>query len=128
MLTDNSRAFNQHRFGHTSSTEAWLAAQGIRPISGSIKHPQTQGKVERSHQPVEAWLARRPATTLEELNATLAALQRYYNNDRQHQGHGIGITPITVWDSIAKDGPLDQPIDLDDFVRPPTPVPAGQAR
>ena len=26
MLTDNSRAFNQHRFGHTSSTEAWLAA------------------------------------------------------------------------------------------------------
>lgn len=98
VLTDNSRAFNQHRFGHTSSTEAWLAAQGIRPISGSIKHPQTQGKVERSHQACRGLAGTSPSNhagrTQRHLGRVPAVLQqrsptpgpRHWN----HPDHGMG--------------------------------------
>lgn len=52
VLTDNGRALTTHWRGWNNETEKWLAAQGIRPVSGRVAHPQTQGKVERAHQPV----------------------------------------------------------------------------
>lgn len=113
VLTDNGRAFNQHRLGQHSSTETWLASLGIRPISGSVSHPQTQGKVERAHQPVQRWLTRRPITSLEELNEQLGVFQRYYNTERQHQALGLGITPTMAWHSISHDGPANNPIPLE---------------
>lgn len=97
VLSDNSTAFNTHRRGQLSQTERWLADQGIRPISGRPARPTTQGKVERAHQPVEKRLAALPAaTTVSELNTQLEAYRDYYNNERQHQGHGLGITPAQV--------------------------------
>ena len=113
VLTDNGRAFNQHRLGHHSSTETWLASLGIRPISGSVRHPQTQGKVERAHQPVQRWLERRAITSLEELNHQLGVFQRYYNTERQHQALGLGITPLMAWTSIGHDQPANHPIPLE---------------
>lgn len=114
VLTDNGRAFNQHRLGRACATEVWLAGQGIRPISGQIGHPQTQGKVERAHQPVLAWLARQPpACTVAELNQQLGRFQHYYNTERQHQGLGLGITPWMAWTAATHDHPAPHPIPLE---------------
>ena len=115
VLTDNGTAFNTHRRGWNNETEKWLAAQGIRPVSGRVAHPQTQGKVERAHQPVRLWLTSpsRCLATLEELNEALTAFQTWYNHERQHQGHGLGVTPVAAWLAVDKDHPADHPIDLE---------------
>lgn len=110
VSTDNGKAFNQHRYGKISETERWLASQGIRPISGSVSHPQTQGKVERSHQPLEAWLSHHPTQTITELNNELDRFTRYYNTERQHQGLGFGTTPLMAWQALAPR--LDHPLDV----------------
>ena len=88
ILSDNAMAFNTSRITGPGATEKWLASLGVRPISGRVGHPQTQGKVERSHQPAAAWLRAHPASTLEELNAELDRFTSYYNTERQHQGQG----------------------------------------
>lgn len=130
VLTDNGDAFNQHRKNKISGTERWLAAQGIRPISGRVGHPQTQGKVERSHQPLEHWLDHHPAATIDELNQALEQFRHLFNTERQHLGHGIGITPAACWQGLAGqiDHPLDHPIDLDDlYGRQPLSLPPHPA-
>lgn len=92
VLTDNGPAFNTHRRGMVGETEVWLASQGVRPISGRVGHPQTQGKVERAHQSVHAWLDARTITTLDELNHVLDEFSDHYSHRRQHQGLGLRIT------------------------------------
>lgn len=123
VLTDNARPFNQHRYGQRAPLEVWLAGQGIRPISGQVKHPQTQGKVERSHQTLDRWLAHHHATTIEQLNATLSDFQHVYNHQRQHQGLGMRVTPMTAWHSVAKAEPADHPLDLDSLYGQPLQLP-----
>jgi putative transposase len=113
VLTDNGPAFNQHRRGRLSGTEIWLAGQGIRPISGRVGHPQTQGKIERAHQPVQAWLDRHPIHDLDQLNQTLDHYRQHYNQRRQHQGLGLRITPAMAWETTAKAKPARHPIPLD---------------
>lgn len=113
LLTDNARAFNQHRLGRLSATEIWLASLGIRPISGRIHHPQTQGKNERAHQPLQRWLDAHPATTLNDLQATLDEFRDYYNHERQHQALGHHVTPANVFDTAPKAGPEPRPIPHD---------------
>lgn len=44
VLTDNGGAFNSHRRGWLNGTEKWLADKGIRPISGSVLHPEPRAK------------------------------------------------------------------------------------
>jgi hypothetical protein len=52
-------------------------------------HPQTCGKVERFHQTMKKWLAkRRPARTVAELQAQLDRFRRYYNDVRPHRALG----------------------------------------
>lgn len=111
VLSDNGGAFNTHRTIGVGSTEKWLAAQGVRPVSGRVGHPQTQGKVERSHQPLQAWLAAHPAACLEALNAELDRFTAYYNTERQHQGVGIALTPLAVWSTVPRALACPAPID-----------------
>mgnify|MGYP000256217012 CR=1 FL=1 len=84
----------------------------MRPISGRVGHPQTQGKVERAHQSLQTWLRAHPTTTLTQLNTTLAAFQPYYNTERQHQGHSIAHTPIMIWNQVNRALPNPAPINL----------------
>lgn len=94
LLSDNGPALNTSRWsGSPCRTERWLASLGVRPISGRVGHPQTQGKVERAHQSLQTRLRAHPAGTLEEPSTELAAFQTYYNTERQHQGHSIAHTP-----------------------------------
>ncbi len=126
ILTDNGRAFNTHRTTGFGRTERWLASLGIRPISGAIGHPQTQGKVESSHKPLQLWLEAHPYTTLEDLNTGLECFTAYYNTERQHQGLGIAITPIRVWHQVPRALPNPSPINLD-ALSGPVPLSLPQA-
>ncbi|TFH53311.1 transposase [Actinomyces viscosus] len=111
--SDNAAAFNTSRTAGPGATEKWLASQGIRPISGRVGHPQTQGKVERSHQPAATWLRAHPASTLAELNTELDHFTSYYNTERQHQGHGAALTPLRVWTQTPRALASPAPIDLE---------------
>lgn len=111
VLTDNGSAFNQHRRGRLSATERWLAKQGIRPVSGRSGHPQTQGKVERSHQPLERWLEHTKPATVDQLQHQLDRFDQYYNHQRQHQGlKQPSWTPAMAWESATKADPPTEPI------------------
>ena len=44
ILSDNALAFNTSRITGPGATEKWLASLGVRPISGRVGHPQTQGR------------------------------------------------------------------------------------
>ncbi|OLO45203.1 hypothetical protein BKH31_09720 [Actinomyces oris] len=113
ILSDNALAFNTSRTTGPGATEKWPASLGVRPISGRVGHPQTRGKVERSHQPAVAWLRAHPASTLEELNTELDRFTSYYNTERQHQGHGVALTPLRVWTQAPGALASPAPIDLD---------------
>lgn len=48
ILSDNGAQFAGFRQGYTQF-EKWLMNHDVLPIHGRIKHPQTQGKIERFH-------------------------------------------------------------------------------
>ena len=49
VLSDNGAQFAGFRQGYTQF-EKWLMNHDVLPIHGRIKHPQTQGKIERFHR------------------------------------------------------------------------------
>ena len=68
-------------------------------------HPQTQGKVERSHKTLKRWLGHQPAPrTLAELQAQLDAFRLDYNGHRPHRAIGR-ITPAEAYWASAKAHP-----------------------
>jgi transposase InsO family protein len=67
-----------------------LLKQGIRLIYGAIRHPQTQGKVERFHRTLGehlAWVG--TPTTLRGFATTFARFRDEYNHIRPHEGIGM---------------------------------------
>lgn len=66
------------------------------------RNPQTLGKVERLHQTLKRYLARRPpAQSLAELQEQLDAFRHYYNNVRPHRALG-GRTPLQAYSARLK--------------------------
>lgn len=118
VLSDNGSAFNSHRQGRLSQTERWLASLGVLPSSGHVGKPTTQGKDERSHQPMESWLDHHPTTTLQELNATLEDFRCYYNDKRPHQAHTPVMTPREAWEMKPHAEPTHEPIDPELLLNP----------
>jgi len=49
LLTDNGACFAGFKGGYTQF-ERWLMDHDILPIHGRVRHPQTQGKIERFHR------------------------------------------------------------------------------
>jgi transposase InsO family protein len=73
----------------------WLMRQGIRLHWSRIRHPQTQGKVERFHGSLHRALLRRGVPRI----ATQAWLDAYrweHNHVRPHEALGMR-TPATLW-------------------------------
>lgn len=68
----------------------WLLEQGIRLHYGRVRHPQTQGKVERFHRTLaEAVRHRGRPQWLGEWPGWLEAFQRNYNEQRPHEALGM---------------------------------------
>lgn len=77
--------------------ERQLRQLGVQHLLSSPGHPQTCGKLERSHQTTKNWLrTQRPAATPDELQADLDRWRQHYNHDRPHAGIN-GATPLERW-------------------------------
>jgi len=85
-LTDNGRVYTARFGGGKNAFEYLIAALGITQKNGHPGHPQTQGKIERFHQTLKAWLAKQPpAPTLADLQHQLEAFTTLYNEHRPHR-------------------------------------------
>ncbi|WP_294567901.1 integrase core domain-containing protein [uncultured Arthrobacter sp.] len=87
MLSDNGAVFTgRSRRGGRVALEVTLHERGIGFRHSRPYHPQTCGKVERFHQTLKQWLARRPrAATVAELQAQLDEFREYCNTIRPHR-------------------------------------------
>ncbi len=85
ILSDNGCQFAGFRQGYTQF-EKWLMNHDILPIHGRIKHPQTQGKIERFHRTMKSELLNH--NMFEDVLDADRALQEWrlkYNNIRPHE-------------------------------------------
>jgi transposase InsO family protein len=84
---------NWSPWGWTELT-VWLMRQGIRIILCGVRHPQTQGKVERMHGALQRAIRKRSATA--DLQSWLDEFRYEYNHVRPHEGIGM-VTPASRW-------------------------------
>jgi transposase InsO family protein len=90
VLTDNGAVFTAGpRGGGRCAIEVELDRLGIAIAHSSPYHPRTCGKVERFHQTLKRYLAKRlRARSIAELQAQLDAFRAYYNEIRPHRAIG----------------------------------------
>lgn len=105
LLTDNGAVFTAVPRKGRCAIELETAALGIRSVHSSPYHPQTCGKVERFHQTLKRFLARRDrASTIVELQAQLDRFRDYYNTVRPHRAIGRR-TPAEAFGARPKAAP-----------------------
>lgn len=89
ILSDNGAQFAGFRNGYTQF-EKWLMNHDILPIHGRIKHPQTQGKIERFHQAMKKELLNHYVPKdLPDAERVLRDWRNCYNNERPHEALGM---------------------------------------
>ena len=89
ILSDNGAQFAGFKKGYTQF-ERWLMDLDILPIHGRIKHPQTQGKIERFHRSMKQELLNHTAIAdLEDAREKLGRWREKYNNLRPHEALGM---------------------------------------
>lgn len=89
ILSDNGAQFAGFRKGYTQF-ERWLMDLDILPIHGRIKHPQTQGKIERFHRTMKQELLNHSSiSNIEDAQIKLSAWLDKYNNIRPHEALGM---------------------------------------
>jgi transposase InsO family protein len=98
LLTDNGAVFTAAlRGGGRCAIELECDRLGIRLVHSRPYHPQTCGKVERFHQTLKRWLAKRPAgAEVRALQRDLDRFRSYYNDERPHRALGRR-TPIEAF-------------------------------
>jgi hypothetical protein len=74
----------------------YLRLVGIRHITASPFHPQTNGKIERYHRTLKGKIGRVPHDMPSELKEAIMAFIEYYNYRRYHEGLG-NVTPYDVY-------------------------------
>jgi transposase InsO family protein len=96
MLMDHGTPWwNWQSFCGRTQLSLWLMRQGIRLCWSGIRHPQTQGKVERFHGSLQRALDRRGGVGAEP-QAWLDAYRAEYNEARPHEALQMQ-TPATAW-------------------------------
>lgn len=89
VLSDNGAQFAGFRQGYTQF-EKWLMDHDILPLHGRIRHPQTQGKIERFHRSMkEELLKHREFDNLEDADRQLQEWREKYNTIRPHEALGM---------------------------------------
>ena len=97
ILSDNGAQFAGFRKGYTQF-EKWLIDLDILPIHGRIKHPQTQGKIERFHRTMKHELLNHTEIAdIEDALTKFRLWQDKYNNLRPHEALGMK-TPGEVYE------------------------------
>lgn len=89
VLSDNGWTFKGLHGGYTHF-EKWLMDHDVLPIHGRIKHPQTQGKIERFHRTMKSELLKyNQYENMEAANKGLQAWRIKYNEERPHEALGM---------------------------------------
>lgn len=89
ILSDNVAQFAGFKRGYTQF-ERWLMDLGILPIHGRIKHPQTQGKIERFHRTMKSELLKHTAIQdIDDAKCKLDLWRHKYNFQRPHEALGM---------------------------------------
>ena len=86
LLTDNGCVYTTWHRGGPNVMQTELLALGIDYRHSRPYHPQTCGKVERFHQTLKGYLARRPPSgSIGELQTHVDRFVAYYNEVRPHR-------------------------------------------
>jgi transposase InsO family protein len=72
----------------------WIMRQGVRLMFSGIRHPQTQGKVERMHGALQQAVRKRRADLVAQ--SWLDLFRHEYNHIRPHESLGMA-TPASRW-------------------------------
>ena len=89
VLSDNGAQFAGFRQGYTQF-EKWLMNHDVLPIHGRIKHPQTQGKIERFHRAMnQEVLKHYTPKDIADAERVLSDWRNCYNNERPHEALGM---------------------------------------
>ena len=89
ILSDNGAQFAGFKHGFTQF-EKWLMNHDVLPIHGRIKHPQTQGKIERFHRAMkQELLSHYVPTDIADAERVLNVWRDCYNNERPHEALGM---------------------------------------
>lgn len=85
VLSDNGAQFAGFRQGFTQF-EKWLMNHDVLPIHGRIRHPQTQGKIERFHRAMKDELLKHTVNQdIQDAQCKFQAWRDKYNNIRPHE-------------------------------------------
>ena len=89
VLSDNGAQFAGFRQGYTQF-EKWLMNHDVLPIHGRIKHPQTQGKIERFHRAMNQELLKHyTPKDIFDAERVFNEWRNCYNNERPHEALGM---------------------------------------
>ena len=85
ILSDNGAQFAGFKQGYTQF-EKWLMDHDVLPIHGRIKHPQTQGKIERFHRTMDQELLNHyTPLNICDAERVFSSWRDCYNNERPHE-------------------------------------------
>jgi len=90
LLSDNGAGYISQQFNQ------YLHLVGIRHITASPFHPQTNGKIERYHRSIKGEINQVPYDMPSELKQAIRDFIEYYNYRRYHEGLG-NVTPYDVY-------------------------------
>lgn len=111
ILADNGPPWGTVRAeGHLTTLGAWLVRLGIHLSHGRPRHPQTQGKIERTMRTLEAEVLRQ--STFLHADALQAALDTWrftYNTVRPHEALDLA-TPVSRYTPSAIPFPETLPL------------------
>ena len=109
MLMDHGTPWwNTKAAGGWSQLTVWLMKQDIRLHFCAIRHPQTQGKVERFHGALEVARRRRGLPSPELHQSWLDNFRHEYNYLRPHEALQMK-TPASVWHKSQRSYQQDPP-------------------
>jgi len=89
LLSDNGPAYL------SGELREYLGERGMAHTRGAPYHPQTQGKIERSHRTMKNVVKLQHDYFPEELKTALKDFVSYYNNERYHESLS-NVTPADV--------------------------------
>jgi putative transposase len=96
-VTDRSKLLTDRGSGYLARAfEDYLKTLSIRHIYCSPHHPQTNGKIERFHEPLKRRLNLLVYTTPGSLRRAMADFIDFYNHRRYHEGIG-NVAPADVY-------------------------------
>ena len=86
ILSDNGGTFRGIGSSGFVLFERWLMEHDVLPIHGRVRHPQTQGKIERFHGSMENEVLKdRSFDNLVEVERALSSWREIYNSIRPHE-------------------------------------------